>query len=423
MKATFRPHQGVPNRAPNMVAPESRQIKRRRAKHVDAPARYLKIDKFGNYRLVRCCVHGSLYIQWFDSAKRQTYRLTLGTDDLIAAAAEVKRIADSGATGNPRLLISAPITVAQILERYRTQNAERPSAEFNRIAIDKHLVPIVGEISVTDWRKDNFRMLETSFKEKGLSLGYLSRVCAVLRAALKDAENDEVIVRAPKIPEIMTEDDRDNAPLKGRVMSIEEVARLVDEASDPHFLEFLVAAINTGARPITILECEIAQVEWSERPLFDLNPAGRKQNKKYRPAIIVPATWAPWLKNAQDPLIKCDGQPVKSVKTAMRGARKRAGLEPDTNGVPVTAYSIRHTLGRFLEAQNVPVIQREILLGHQKTYAKRMTERYSPTNRHNPKYLDQATEAIEAFVNEINGYTKKWDLLRPHTLKAEYVDV
>ena len=82
--------------------------------------------------------------------------------------------------------------------------------------------------------------------------------------------------------------------------------------------------------------------------------------------------------------------------------------------MPVTAYSIRHTLGRFLEERDVALIQRSILLGHQKTYAKRMTARYSPTNRNNPKYLDQANEAVEAFVKEINRYTKKKrDLRRP----------
>jgi hypothetical protein len=39
-----------------------------------------------------------------------------------------------------------------------------------------------------------------------------------------------------------------------------------------------------------------------------------------------------------------------------------------------------------------------------------------------PDYLINCPEVAEAFVGEINSYTRKWDLLRPYCIKADYVE-
>jgi hypothetical protein len=210
------------------------------------------------------------------------------------------------------------------------------------------------------------------------------------------------------------------APLKGRVVTTKEIAELIDTVNEPHFLEYLIACINSAGRPITILECDTTQIDWPFG-LFEQNPRGRPQTKKHRPTIRVAATWRPWLRMVPPGrLITYRGKPVKSVKAAFRRARNAAGLEPDVDGVQVTSYSIRHTVGRYMETCDVPPIERSILFGHVKTHRKKSTERYSPLNPRGPNFLKSATKAIEKFVREINSHTKKWNLLVPYTLKAGY---
>lgn len=423
-----------PWRAPSPAKPAAaggkgrRPRRRRKKKQTEkpteeqaAPKRYETTFEFDYYDLIKDCATAIYYIGWYDEKARQMRRRSLEISDRNEALDEVSRIDKSGMTGDPIAVLRARLDMASLLKAYEAAHAAAPSAGFNRIVIHNHLIPLVGHIAVDAWKtRTDFPAFQTEFLARGYALGYFSRVCAVLRAALNEAEADEKIDRAPRIPEPMSDEDRDEAPLKGRVMTPEEIARLIDQVSEPHLLEYLIGEINSAGRQITILQSDTTRIDWPAR-LFNMNPRGRRQNKKYRPTIKIAATWEPWLRAAPPgPLIRYRGEPVKSVKKAMRLMRKAAGLMPDTDGVNVTSYSIRHSLGRFLEACDVPPIERSILLGHIKTYNKKSTERYSPTNRRNPNFLAAATRAIEKFVHEINRYTRKWDLLRPHTLKPRY---
>jgi hypothetical protein len=396
-----------------------RRRKKRENKDRTPPKRYETVLELDFYDLIRDCVTAVYYIGWYDPRARQMRRRSLQTTDARDASDIADRVDASGITGDPLALLQARIDIENVLRDYQAAHAHGASAEFNRIAIDKHLIPALGQIRIDDWRTEDFAKFERAFGKK-YSKGYLSRICAVLRAALVNAEKTEKIVRAPRIPEVSTDDDRDAAPLKGRVMTTKEIAKLIDAVSAPHFLEYLIACINSAGRPITILECDTSQVAWPLR-LFEQNPRGRAQTKKYRPIIRVAATWRPWLrKGPPGRLITYRGKPVKSVKAAFRRARKAACLKPDAAGVPVTSYSIRHTIGRFMEDCGVPPIEHSILLGHVKIYLKKSTERYSPLNPRGPLFLKSATKAIEKFVHEINSHTKKWNLLVPYTVKPGY---
>jgi hypothetical protein len=403
-------------------AKKNRRVRRRKKRENEdrtPPKRYETVLELDFYDLIRDCVTAVYYIGWYDPRARQMRRRSLQTTVARDASDIADRVDASGITGDPLALLQARIDIEKVLRDYQAAHAHGASAEFNRIAIDKHLIPALGHIRIDDWRTEDFAKFERAFGKK-YSKGYLSRICAVLRAALVNAEKAEKIARAPRIPEVSTDDDRDSAPLKGRVATTEEIAKLIDAVSEPHFLEYLIACINSAGRPITILESDTTQIDW-KFGIFETNPRGRSQTKKYRPTIRIAATWRPWLRKAPPGhLITYRGKPVKSVKAAFRRARKTASLKADAAGVPVTSYSIRHTIGRFMESCDVPSIERSILLGHVKTYRKKSTERYSPLNPRGPNFLKSATRAIEKFVREINSHTKKWNLLVPYTLKAGY---
>jgi hypothetical protein len=401
-----------------------KRLRRRRSKA--AAKRYETLLKLDHYDLQKSCETDIYYIGWYDKAARQTRRRTLNTVDTKLAMAEVERIDKSGFTGDPAFLlgVGVGVDIGRVLRAYQASREGAPSADFNRVAIDKYLVPLIGHIEVTAWKKDDdFEQLQEAFLEQGHSLGYFSRVCAVLRAALRKAEDRKLIPHAPRIPEPMSAEDLDKAPLKGRVMTPAEIAALIDQIAEYHFLNYAIAGINSGGRQATILGADTTQIDWQYR-LFNMNAPGRRQNKKYRPTIRIAATWEPWLKAVpQGRLITYRGNPVASLRTAFRKARDDAKLKPDAHGVAVTTYSLRHSLGRYLEECEVPAVERSLLLGHEKFFNKRTTERYSPLNPRNPSFLKAATEAIEKFVREINTHTKKWDLLVPYQTKPGYAAV
>ena len=237
---------------------------------------------------------------------------------------------------------------------------------------------------------------------------------------MNEAEDDEKIRRAPKIPEVCSDADKDAAPLKGRLVTTKEIAQLFDEVNELHFLDYLIAEINTASRPVTTLESDTNQIDWTHN-IFELNPPGRVQTKKYRPTVRISDTWRPWLQQAPPGrLITFNSKPVQSVKKAFRAARNAAGLKPDSSGIGVNSYSIRHSLARYLEACDVPPVEISILLGHAKIDRKKITDRYSPLNCRGPNFLREATAAIEKFVREINEHSTKWDLLSPYAKKPGY---
>jgi integrase len=105
-----------------------------------------------------------------------------------------------------------------------------------------------------------------------------------------------------------------------------------------------VLLIGTLARPSSILQIDWEQMDF-EADLIFLNKPGRRQTKKRRLVVKMP----PFLKaillplRGEGPVITFEGKRVKSVKTAWRKGRERAGFD-DT----VTLYSWRHTRGDSL---------------------------------------------------------------------------
>jgi hypothetical protein len=303
-------------------------------------------------------------------------------------------------------------TVAEALDYYQKKyGAKLRSSAAAQTAIN-HLKPVIGGRRFGSLRKQDFLDFAHNFQAAGHSLGYTSRVFSVARSAFNKAEEDGKIARAPLVPELRGQAEKDVEPLRGRNMTTAEIALLFDHNVEKHLMDFLVDEINSAARPEALLEAGTAQIDFAGG-LIDLNPDGRKQTKKYRPILRISATWRPWLEAvAPGPLISYDGVAVASVKKAMQALVKRSGLKGRIN-----ATSIRHSIGRYMEDQGVPDKQISIFLGHEPVSRKRTTRRYSPTNPFHPDYLREATAAIECFVREINEHSRKWNLLKPFDLK------
>jgi integrase len=375
-----------------------------------------RFENHGRYWITRNVKTKIFYAQWYDSDSRQTRRASLKTISSSEATKKVEKLIVEGVTGDPReALAQKPMEfVAQALDHYKSEYAsELRSDAAAGTAIDNFLMPAFGTRRIASLTKKEILNFAKRLENRGYSTSYISRILSVLRAALNRAEDDQKITRAPKVPEVRGESEREVEPLRGRELTIPEVAGLFDCVADWHFLNFFIAEVNTAARPEAVLEAAAEQIDWTHS-LFELNPKGRKQTKKFRPVMRIAATWRPWLEPiTSGPIVSYAGQPVKSVKKAMQSLVKRSGLKGRIN-----ATSIRHTLGRYMEnVARVPGREISLFMGHIQVSKKKSTRRYSPADPYHPDYVINAIAAVEAFVREINKHSKKWDLERPGVVK------
>jgi integrase len=247
----------------------------------------------------------------------------------------------------------------------------------------------------------------------GHSSGYISRILSTGRAAIRRAHKRGELLAAPFIADVETAEDRRIKDPKGRPITVEELAALFDAARHHHVFVFLLLACCTLARPEAILELTVFQRDRQARTI-NLNPAGRRQTKKYRPMVLEAETLTPWLDQAEEAMryesaeparrgstrlvapnyVAWQGRPLKCIKTAWRQLRADAELDDR-----VTPYSIRHTVAREMRRRRVPLEQRQAFLGHLPRGSARTTAIYAPDE---PEYLTEAVEAIDAFMRDVD---------------------
>lgn len=158
---------------------------------------------------------------------------------------------------------------------------------------------------------------------------------------------------------------------------------------------FLIASVATLARPDAVFDISTKpeRRQWlSDRRVINLNPAGRRQTKKYRATVKAPWQFALWLdadaETKPGPFV-----PAASVKHAWSTMTKKLGLPGDGEA---GSKLIRRSMAQLLRERGVPVEDVEMQMGHRKI--KATTELYAPFQ---PEYLAAATTAIEGIIDEI----------------------
>lgn len=327
---------------------------------------------------------------WFDPATRQTRRASLGTADFSNAQL---RLAE-WVTQNQTLRFEQPenVPLETVLVRYYEGHAKHiPSGEQAFQACRK-LSEFFPELLVSELTPDRLDGFTEWMREKGLSDGYISRTLSTLKAALNRAFKRQEIQRVPFIPL-----PQGGAP-RDRRLSLAESAALFDACGSEHLFLYLVLAFGTLARPAALLELQRSQIDF-ENWLINLNQTGRRQNKKYRPALPMARTLRPWLERVgEQQIIAYHGKPVASIKTSFTAAREKAGLDAS-----VTPYTIRHTMATELRKRGVPPWEVAGMLGH-RSAGYRTTEIYA---KYDPTYLGKAVEAIDAYFSELDTLTSR----------------
>lgn len=146
---------------------------------------------------------------------------------------------------------------------------------------------------------------------------------------------------------------------KGQVWSEKMVARQVLHRRS--LLRFLQASVATWARPDAVYDISTApeRAQWiSSAQVLKLNPKGRKQTKKYRATICVPARFARLLDETEGFFV-----PVDSVRKAFEAMQDELELPRDRETGQKLIRRSMATIGRArLGEERWP--QGKMMLGH-----------------------------------------------------------
>jgi integrase len=383
----------------------------------DNEAAYELVEVYGHYRLVRVRASGRYYVSWYDPTERQTRRTSLRTNKPSEAHERMRYLLDLGVTGDPKEHLNKKQvrTVSELLDDAWESHLHKLSSAEAADNARTILKSEMGDKRLSALVLLNFDAFRDKMTAEGKSVGYVSRILSVLRSAANRAfENKKTTVKL-KVPEFQPRSKKKNLKKKGPLLTCQEIAAIIDEINDQHLLLLVILLIHLGARVGAILDAIKTQIDL-EQNLFDLNPPGREITNKGRPVLPIPVTLRPWLENLSDgPLITYRGVAIAEADTGFNSAVDRSKI-----GKKANTYSIRHSLSRYMRKKRVDLEEIGIYLGHGNHDPETETTLiYCPWE---PEYLINCREAAEAFVREINTYTRKWDLLGPYCVKPGYVE-
>jgi integrase len=413
----------------------------------------------------------SLYRFWYDRRSGEIRRRSLKTTDIEEAKRIVAGCALEQKYEDPRDPEQVML-VAVLTHYFENHSDKRRSAHAARRAGELVLQFLESEckfgpeVKVGQFTKGlQAKFAQWSVEKFRHSPSYISRNLSVIAAACRFATKT-IVKRMPSgeldelkllrfMPEICFDvkwladmTDRPEPKPRDYVPTLEELASLLDTDGSETLRRYDIVALNTWARPEAILDLSVrAQVDF-ENGLVDLNPPGRKQNKKQRPRIKLTENLRGWLEHwgADRPLSynskKISGKKPAQERTAanhikaqfkrrtfrwmlvrsglskleiddlFRRARKgeseplkKALAAAEERGIKrITRYTFRHFMAtriRGLEKIKVDREQRSLWLGHGKRDATSWYE------SHDPEYLKECSRATSMILEQLDALTRR----------------
>lgn len=213
-------------------------------------------------------------------------------------------------------------------------------------------------------------------RKDGTILTELNRVSATLGHAVKKG----LIDRKPPMAFPPRPDPKD------RYLTKPEFRALLDGAKLPHSKLFLILAISTGARMSAVLQLTWDRIDFERRLIYLRRPG---QVGKGRATVPMNANAEAALLAARratncDYVVSWGGQPVLSIKKAVKLAAKRAKL------AAVSAHVLRHSAAVWMAEDGVSMDEIAQYLGHADV---RITFRIYA--RFSPDYLRKAATSLD----------------------------
>jgi integrase len=318
-----------------------------------------------DYRLV---THRGKYSLAYNDDERGRVRIALGTDDRGIAEARARDIwRQRTAPTSERVADLWPSYVAdRLLEVSRKDR-------FDSLwkALEPHFGHRLGKAISREDCREYHKVRKRAGKSDSTVLTELEFLRACLRFHYKD--NAPALWMPPA------------SKPRERYLTQEERDRLFEHIEAPHVRLFVTLALTTGARMGAILDLTWDRVNL-EVGTIDLNPAGREITNKRRVIVSLNSRARKALEEAKpaaltDHVIEYAGQPVASIRKAIRSAAARAK-------VPCSPHVFRHTAGVMMANADIPMEKIAQRLGTTVRIAEKHYARYSPS------YQKDAADAL-----------------------------
>jgi integrase len=308
--------------------------------------------------------------QWSLAYGTPRKRIATGTNDrgrAEAIAGEIWR----------RLNKPAQERVSDLWEPYKQDRIASGASKSRLESLWRQIEPTFGYKLGRAITKQDCRDYAAKRKREGKSNSTVKTELEALRACLRwhyGKEAPQIVAPPPSKP-------------RDRYLTKEEAARLLEHIETPHVRLFVTLALATGARMGAILDLTWDRVDF-EHGTIDFMPAGRDKTNKRRTIVPMNAKAREALLEAyegrlSDHVVEYGGEPVKSVKKAIRAAAKRAG-------VPCSPHVFRHTAGVWMAQADVPMQKIAQFLGHTST---RVTEHTYA--RYSPRFMADGAAALD----------------------------
>lgn len=278
-------------------------------------------------------------------------------------------------------------------------------------------------------KNSNGEVIDVIKTPRTRSADTINRYLDDVRTAFNYSVDKRVIQWAPKFKRIPR--DRDEHDARKPRLSMDQMADLfvyAFQSSDRYHLQaYLMAAVSTLARPEAILDIcadpSRQQIDLDARLLF-LNPKGRQQTKKYRPAVPVNDYLMPWLIQAQANwkrnasqseqdidfmssgyLVEYKGKPLSSIRQTWNRAKRSLGWPMVRDW---DAKMIRHTISTWLRSYgsirgDMDWLELKAQLGHHKFDISEIYAIYDPD------YLSQIQTGINEYFEQLEVKIKQRD--------------
>jgi integrase len=247
---------------------------------------------------------------------------------------------------------SPDMTFAGLAARFLADGSPRPY-HLDRLKV---LLPHFGEWPIGTISKPAVREFRTArHKTKKLTDTTLNRDIEVLRHLLYWAVDEGFLTANPIARVRLPKQRRKPRP----ILSLTEEAKLLDAAA-PHLRQLIVAALDAGMRRGELLTQRAEHIDLTRRVLsvtHSKTPGGEARE------IPLTARLADLLANLhrtnpEGLVFTFKGRPIERIKTAWKGAIRRAGIRY------CRFHDLRHTFNTRLMEAGVVQDVRKALMGH-----------------------------------------------------------
>ena len=345
-----------------------------------------------------------LYRYYHDERTGHSCRRSLGTSNLEEAKCRLAEIVVKGAPKNDDTYLSIVLDTYYEAVTDHLPSA-KPARHAGHLALEiwGSLVTVGG---ITE--EQNKKFVKVCLK-RGHAISYISRNLGVIAVAINRAKlHCDLIYGESKI--LATWPEFKPKPAKEIYEPTdEELARLLRAETPQNFRRWLLMSMATVGRPEAVLDLTPEQRK-QDIGLLDLNPAGRRQNKKWRATVREIPSLSKLLDEweAEDREISrkerkkmaaqyCRYSHVDSLDTAIHRLRHRK----DINIPLFSSYSIRHRATSVLRAAKVPGEQVSFQLGHKRIVPQGESRTTRGYGHLPPDYLEESAAALEAWIKRV----------------------